>query len=266
MFRRISASTLCWPAVFVFLLVAAGCQINNYDADPAFELRENFLYTRSIAERTELYISNINGTVTVTGVDTLTDVRISGTKIVKDQSEGAAERHMGDISIEMQETLRALNIETHQPSTSGGRSYQVNYEVLVPASWKVVVNNVNGNVDMQNIHNAVTASVVNGIVNATDIAGSTAIAVTNGSINGKVYLPEDGSCSLTLVNGNVSLLVPRSLSASVSASVTLGSVAVSNLPMTYTSNSWLSVTGVVGGGKGNVRLSSVNGVVQLIGM
>jgi len=128
------------------------------------------------------------------------------------------------------------------------------------------VNNVNGNVDVQNFRNTVTSSVVNGIVNATDIAGSFNVGITNGTINGKVYLPENGSCVLSLVNGNVSLLVPRTLSASVSASVTLGTVSVTNLPITYSTNTRTSVVGVAGGGKGTVRLSSVNGVVQLIGL
>ncbi len=137
---------------------------------------------------------------------------------------------------------------------------------MVPSSWRVTVNDVNGNVDIQNFRNTVTSSVVNGIVNATDISGSINVTVTNGTINGKVYLPENGSCALTLVNGNVSLLVPRTLSASVSASVTLGTVSVTNLPIAYTTNTRTSVVGVAGGGKGTVRLSSVNGVVQLVGI
>ena len=89
---------------------------------------------------------------------------------------------------------------------------------------------------------------------------------TNGTISGKVNLPENGSCVLTLVNGNISLLVPRSLSAAVSASVTVGTVSVTNLSIAYTTNIRTSVVGNAGGGKGTVRLSSVNGVVQLIGL
>jgi DUF4097 and DUF4098 domain-containing protein YvlB len=137
---------------------------------------------------------------------------------------------------------------------------------MVPSSWKVTVTNVNGNVDIQNFRNTVTSSVVNGVVNATDITGSVNVTVTNGTINAKVYLPENGSCALTLVNGNVLLLVPRTLSASVSASVSLGTVSVTNLPIAYTTNARTTVVGIVGGGKGTVRLSSVNGVVQLIGL
>jgi len=250
----------------VLMFVAAGCEINDFTAEPNAEYQESFLYVKSAGGRSELLVSNINGNVTVIGIDTLSEIRISGTKIVKDQTVDDARRHIGEIEIDILETGSTLSVRTLQPGTGSGRTYQVNYEVMVPAAWKVTVSDVNGNIDIQNIRNAVTASVVNGNVNATDIAGSTNVNVTNGTINAKVFLPENGSCALNLVNGNILLLVPRTLSASVSASVTIGTVSVTNLPMTYTTNSRTVVAGSVGGGKGTVRISSVNGVVQLVGI
>ena len=263
--HRIQARELFWLLAIPLLLLIPSCQINDYDAPPNFEYRESFLYTRTVTGKTDFFITNVNGTVTVIGADTLSEARISGTKIVKDQSEDAATRHMSDITIDVQESPTALTINTLQPNSSEGRTYEVDYEVLVPSSWKVTVNNVNGNVAIQNFRNTVTSSVVNGNVNVTDITGSVNVTATNGTINGKVNLPESGSCVLTLVNGNISLLVPRSLSAAVSASVTLGTVSVTNLSIAYTTNTRTSVMGIAGGGKGTVRLSSVNGVVQLIG-
>lgn len=263
--HRIQARSLLSLLVIPLLYFIPGCQINDYEPDPNFEYRENFLSTRAVSGKTEVFITNINGTITVIGVDTLSEARISGAKIVKDQSEDAAMRHITDITVDVQETPSALTIRTLQPNTSGSRSYQVNYELLVPSTWKVTVNDVNGNVDIQNFHNTVTSTVVNGIVNATDITGSIGISLTNGTISGKAYLPENGSCDLSLVNGNISLLVPRTLSASVSASVTIGTVSATNLPISYTTNTRVAVVGVAGGGKGTVRLSSVTGVVQMVG-
>ncbi len=263
--RRIQARSPFWLLAILLLYLISGCQINDYEPNPNFEYRENFLYTRAVSGKSEVLITNINGTITVIGVDTISEARISGTKIVKDQSEDAATRHMADITVDIQDSPSALTIRTLQPGTSGDRSYQVNYELLLPSSWRVTVNDVNGNVDIQNIRNTMKSSVVNGIVNATDISGSVNISLTNGTISGKVYLPENGTCDLSLVNGNISLLVPRSLSASVSASVTLGTVSVTNLPITYTTNTRIAVVGVAGGGKGTVRLSSVTGVVQMVG-
>ncbi|MCX6134577.1 MAG: hypothetical protein NTU47_12245 [Ignavibacteriales bacterium] len=264
--RQLKARSPFWLFAIPFLYLISGCQINDYDAGQDFEHRENFLYTRAVAGKTELFVANINGSVTVIGVDTLGEARISGTKIVKDQSEDAATRHMIEIAIDVQESPSALTIKTLQPNTGGGRTYEVNYEILVPTAWKTTVANVNGDIVIHNFRNAVTSSVVNGTVNATDISASTNITATNGTINGKVNLPENATCSLTLVNGNVTLLVPSTLSASVSATVTLGTVSVTGVPVSCTTNTQTSVVGVAGSGKGTVRLSSVNGFVKLLGL
>lgn len=254
------------PSLFLALMLAsAGCDINDFNADPGAEYRDSFLFTKAVATRSELIVTNINGNVIVIGIDTLSDVRISGTKIVRDQTVDGARQHIGDIEIDIVEANSMLSIKTLQPNTSSGRTYQVDYEVLVPTSWKVTVTNVNGNLEITNIRNTVTATTVNGTVNASDISGNANVNVTNGTITGKVYLPENGDCRFSLVNGNVTLLVPRTTSASVSASVTNGSITVSNLSLVYSTNSRISVTGVAGAGKGSIRLSSVNGLVQLVG-
>ena len=266
MTNQIRARSLFWLLAIPILFTIPGCRINDYDSNQNFEHRENFLYTRAVSGKTELFVANINGSVTVIGVDTLSESRISGTKIVKDQSEDSATRHMVDITIDVQESPSAFTIRTLQPNTGSGRTYEVDYEILVPSTWKTTVTNVNGDIVIHNFRNTVTSSVVNGTVNATDISASTNITATNGTINGKVNLPENATCSLTLVNGNVTLLVPNTLSASVSATVMLGTVSVTGVPVSCTTNTQTSVVGVVGSGKGTVRLSSVNGFVKLLGL
>jgi hypothetical protein len=251
--------------IVLLLLVIAGCEINDFNADPNAEYRDSFLYTRSAGTRAELFISNVNGEVTIIGVDTLSQIRISGARIVKDQTVEDARRHIDDIEIDIVESASLLSVKTVQPNTSGGRTYQVNYEIMIPSSWRVTANNVNGGVEITSIRNAVTTAVVNGSVNVSEISGNTSVSVTNGTISGKVTLPENGTCNFSLVNGNVTLLVPRTTSAAVSATVTIGSVSVSNFPIVYTTNTRTTVTGSAGTGKGTIRLSSVNGVVQLVG-
>jgi hypothetical protein len=253
-----------WLAVYLALLLA-GCDINGVNGEPDFEYRESFNSTREISGRTGLFVSNVNGAITVFGVDTLTEVLISGSKIVKDRTLDEAKRHIGDIQIDIQESSSTLAIKTSQPNSSGGRTYQVDYEILAPSSWEVTVGDVNGSIGILNIHNSVSASIVNGSASANDIIGSTSISVTNGTISGKILLPENGSCTFDLVNGNATLLIPRTTSATVSATVANGSVSVTNLPIVFSTSSRTSISGVVGAGKGTIRLSSVNGIVQLLG-
>ncbi|HCA79196.1 MAG TPA: hypothetical protein DEP53_05625 [Bacteroidetes bacterium] len=252
------------PIIFL-PVIAGGCNINDFDSDPNAEYRDSFFYTRSTGARTEFFIRNVNGELTIIGVDTLSEIRISGTRIVKDQTVDDARQHIDDIEIDLVESSSMLSVKTVQPNSSSGREYQVDYEVLVPSSWRVTANNVNGGVEIASIRNTVTTTAVNGSVNVTEIAGSTIVSLTNGKISGRVFLPENGTCDLSLVNGNVNLLVPRATSADVDATVAIGSVSVTNLPIVYTTDSRTAVSGVLGSGKGTIRLSSVNGIVQLIG-
>ncbi len=99
--HRIQARYLIWLLTILLLLGTSSWQVNDYDPDPNFEYRENFLYTKAVGVKTEMFITNVNGTITVIGVDTLSEARISGTKIVKDQSEDAAMQHMADITIDV---------------------------------------------------------------------------------------------------------------------------------------------------------------------
>lgn len=245
--------------------LASGCNINDFDPGPDAEFRDSFFHTRFTGGRTEFFISNVNGELTIIGVDTLSEIRISGTRIVKDQTVDEARQHIDDIVIDLVELPSMLSVKTVQPNSSNGREYQVNYEVLVPSSWRVTASNVNGGVEITSIRNSVTTTVVNGSVNVSEISGSTIVSLINGKISGRVFLPENGTCNLSLVSGNVNLLVPRATSANVNATATVGSVSVTNLPIVYGTNSRTAVSGVLGTGKGTIRVSSINGIVQLIG-
>jgi hypothetical protein len=255
-------------SLFLFvplMFLALSCEINDVNNNSDAEYRDSFLYTRSTGARTEFFINNVNGELTVIGVDTLSEIRISGTRIVKDQSVEDARQHIDDIEIDVVESSSVLSVKTIQPNTSNGRTYQVKYEVMIPSSWRVTASNVNGGVEISSIRNSVTTMVVNGTVSVSEISGSASVSVTNGTISGRVYLPENGNCNFTLVNGNVNLLVPRTTSADVNATVAVGTVSVTNLPIVYGTNSRTTVSGVLGSGKGTIRLSTVNGLVQLIG-
>ena len=95
--------------------------------------------------------------------------------------------------------------------------------------------------------------------------GNLSTEVTNGNLTGGVSLPVDGSCWMNSVNGNITLTVPRTSSAEVTASVTNGTVSVNNLQLLLRTSSWTSLSGTLGDGKGSIQLTTVNGTVVLSG-
>ncbi len=253
----------CLLFVTALVPVLSSCNLMITGADSTVEYREPFTFTKPVAARSELSISNINGNITVTGVDTLNEVRISGTKIARDETLEEAKQRVGEIRIEVTELPTTLSIRSSHPNSSGNRQYQVDYEIRVPSSWKIAVSNINGNVSILNVKNTTKTTITNGTLEAWEIRGNVESDVTNGSIMAGVYLPENGACVLGVMNGTVALQIPRSTSAAVSATAMNGTVSVSNLPLVPASRTGLS--GTLGDGKGTIRLSTLNGTITLTG-
>lgn len=254
------------PVILFPLMFTIGCDFTIIsNSGSREEHREEFAFTKPTAARSELSISNINGNITVVGVDDLSAVEITGFKIAEDRSLEEAKERIKEIRIEILESPTRLTLKSSHPNSAGGRMYRVDYEIRIPSAWKVTVVNVNGNVSILNINNTTKATITNGTLEAWDIRGNVDGDVTNGTINARVYLPANGSCVLGTLNGTVAVLVPRSTSAAVTANTTNGTVSVSNLPLVLSSSSRTSISGTLGDGKGTIRLSTLNGTVQLTG-
>lgn len=252
------------PALFYGCLGNA-IDIGNSAFDRKEEYRENFQMSKDVHGQIELSLQNTNGSVTVLGSSGVNEVRISGKKIVQDLSLEEAKQHIEDIRIEIVETASALNIRTIQPNSSGGRTYRVDYEIQLPNTWRVTVGNVNGQVDIRTIKNQVKINVSNGQVEVSELEGDFYADVTNGGISARGMLPEKGTCDLSTMNGAIELAIPRTTSATVSASTTNGSVSVSNLLLQLEMSSRTRVIGKLGDGKGTIKLSAVNGAITLKG-
>jgi hypothetical protein len=261
----LSSNSKILPIGLIVLLYVFGCNINIHEADSTVSYQEPFEIFRSAKASSGITISNVNGNVTVIGVDTLNEVRISGHRIVKDVSLEDAKQRINDIQTILLETPQLLMIKTIQPQSTRKTKYQVNYRIDVPRGWTVSVSNDNGNVNVENIKNTVKSSVINGNVKANDIVSSLSVYLQNGNISSKVSLPRDSSCSLHTLNGTVSLSIPRSTSATVSADVTNGSIFVTNLELIASLNTRTRVRGVLADGKGSIQLSTLNGTILLSG-
>lgn len=247
------------------LMFIAGCTISVNNSKPNAQYTEAFQYASTDSSFTRISINNVNGTIEVVGVDSLSSIQVSGEKKVTDQTETEAEDHIGDINIEIDSSDNTFSIITHQPNSSGSRNYEVDYKIYVPIGWKVAVANINGNISVTNISNDVAVDVTNGMVSANSVTGNLETVIQNGNINADIVLPSGDACNLNTTNGQIVLTVPRSTSATVTASVVNGTVSISNLSIVETSASKTHIAGTIGKGESSISLNAVNGTIELNG-
>jgi len=254
-----------WPVLLMVLLSVSGCTTSVNNSNSTAEYKTNFQYESADSAFTGISVNNVNGTVEVIGVDSLTGLQVSGEKKVTDQTAVDAENHIGDISIEMDSSGSTFSIITHQPNSSGNRNYEVDYTIYVPSDWKTAITNVNGNVTVTNISADADVDLANGAVAANGITGNLKTIIQNGSINADMVLPPGDTCNLSTTNGQIILTIPRSTSATVSATVVNGAVSTSNLSIAATSASQTHIAGTIGKGEGSIALNAVNGTIALNG-
>ena len=75
----------------------------------------------------------------------------------------------------------------------------------------------------------------------------------------------EGVVDLSTVNGTIDVSVPVDTSAHLTANVVNGTIGVRNLDLHNQVSSRTSLQGVLGNGRGSLRLSTVNGSIDVEG-
>lgn len=252
--------------------------------DNKYTASKEFSYNVDITTQNQLLLNAINGTIEISGVTEADSIKVWGEMMVDSDTKEDAENSLENLSVTISKTESRIEIETQQPSKTYGRNYLVFYHILIPRTWKVMVNSVNGPIYISNIHNEVKSTSTNGdciienivgdvttvLINGTmrlwNLSGDLYGSLTNGSINSKIQLPVNGFCKLHTVNGEISLSIPTSTSADFSAQVQNGIISIKNLTIHTSTSSSKSVIGRIGDGEGNIELTTVNGNIIVSGI
>lgn len=246
-------------------LPIAGCN-EDITGNNRFEAQEPFSFAVEVTTQLAVTLNGVNGEIEFVGVAGLDSVRIEGFRRVFSSSVADAEAHLPDVEVVIDTQAGEIGIHTEQPSSSGGRTYVVDYQIAMPAELMAQIENANGNIDVASIHNTARAQVANGNVILDDIQGDVLAQTGNGNIVCSATLPAAGQASLTTGNGNITLQIPASTSAEFSAAVGNGTITVSGLSLqdqTVTPN---LVTGRLGAGDGQITLATGNGNVTAVGI
>lgn len=226
---------------------------------------ETFYYRFEVTEQARLTVTGISGDITITGVAGSDSIVVKGTKRVRSWDPRDAEEHLDSLEVIVRNEAGVVSAETDQPAVSGGRVYEVVYEIIIPVNLEVNASDVNGTVSVTSIERRVTAATVNGFVVLDGIIASVSASVVNGGVLGDVSLPLDGLMSMNVVNGEIDLEIPQDTSAQFSAAVANGSIRISNLLLHDMVATSVSVTGRLGDGQGTISLSLVNGNIYVQG-
>lgn len=235
-------------------------------------LEETVDQTFNVRPGSEFALDNVNGRVVINGWDQ-PRVRIQAVKKVESRDSDAAREAMRRLKVEIKQTGRRLEVETIYPKREelgifdfllgANINASVQYDVSVPRSMNVAVDNVNGSITLTEVAGELELDTTNGKISVVRCSGSVDASTTNGAIHAELTSVTAGrSMRFDTTNGSITLTVPPALAADINAATTNGSVK-SDLPLTTTKFSRTSLRGTLNGGGPEIRLRTTNGGISI---
>ena len=226
------------------------------------KVTEEFHHTYPISSNGRVELDNLNGDVHIAGWDR-NEVKVDAVKYAgsKDQLDDAQiEVHAGNDYVSIHTEYRSHN---HYFGTSHD-SASVEYTLTVPRGARLdEIKLVNSALDIQGVAGEVHASCVNGRIKAENLQGSTEISSVNGRMEVRFDQLAGSHVELSSVNGSVELVLPSDAKAEIEASTVSG--GIENDFGLRSSHHWVghNLRGELGGGGTHIKLSNVNGHIEI---
>jgi DUF4097 and DUF4098 domain-containing protein YvlB len=259
---------LSLAALAALVLTAADASVVAQRSDRP-ELTEEFHQTYPLAAGGRVSLSNINGAVKVQAWERA-EVKVDAVKRAY-----TAER-LREAQIKVDASANRVRIETEYPGSTfrwsdrDGERHEnpasVEYTLTIPRGASIdEINLVNGSLNVEGVAGSVKASSVNGRVTAAGLSGPVNLSVVNGRLEATLdSLTESGDVSLSAVNGPLIVTLPSDANAVVRASTVHGAISNSfELPVREGEYVGRNLEGRLGRGGADVRLSNVNGPIQI---
>jgi hypothetical protein len=217
-----------------------------------------------LSEGGEVQITNDNGTVTVEGVDgSMVDVRAE--RIVQAATDAAARELLPRISIK--EEIDSSRVAIGTERLSGlliGVRVEVKYHVRVPKTALVRLRMANGDITASELDGRLVASTSNGGITGRNLAGGVEARAVNGPVTIDIRSVGDELIELRTVNGQLTLTLPATARANLSATCTNGVIDTSALALDLMGEQTRRrVRGRLNGGGTPIELSTTNGPIRV---
>ena len=226
------------------LLIIAACDKDDNGAGN-FEFVQQDTKTIILSGQTKLDIQNNNGNIHITGSDTATNIYINLVKKVKSTiSQSDAESHMTDIIIQTGTNQDVANLVADHP-TNNEVEYQVDMDILLPLVFDYEVELGNGNVEI------------------ISTSGHVVVIVGNGNTVADLVLTDPCFVNMETGNGNISVTLPDTTNAQLSATIGNGTITNNGLTLENQVVTTKTLQGKLGNGAGAIGILLGNGNIIL---
>jgi hypothetical protein len=225
---------------------------------------EEFHQTYPLAAAGRVELDNINGAVHITAWDQNL-VKVDAVKYA-----GTRER-LGEAKIEVEAGSDFVSIRTkypdHDHTFDGGPNDPagVEYTLTVPRNARLdEIKLINGQLDIHGVAGEVRASCINGPLIADGLQGRVKLEAINGQLVASFESLAKGPVELSSVNARVILTLPSDAKADIEASTVSGSIGDDfGLNVRHHRFVGHDLHGELGGGGARIRISNVNGRIEI---
>jgi DUF4097 and DUF4098 domain-containing protein YvlB len=263
--RRISISqAAAVGAISAIFLISGAAQAS----DRKGSLTEEFHKVYPLSALGRIQIENLNGPVHITGWNRdevkVDAVKTAWTRERLDQARIEIRSEQNELSIRTEYPGHDHTFNFHSDDEHGNPA-SVEYTITVPRQARLdEIKLVNGRLDVQDVAGEIHASCVNGRIQARNLQGRVELETVNGELDASVDQLPSSALKLSSVNGRLRVTLPSDAKAELKASTVSGNISDEfGLPVTRHQFVGRSLHGQLGGGGTLVKLSNVNGEIEI---
>ncbi len=251
--------------IFTLVLLAA-------TAASASTLSETVEGTFDVRSGASFSLENTNGRVNVTAWDQ-PRIHVVAVKTVDRLDSDEAKTLLREVHVDMRQRGDSVVVKTEMPSNRNGfwdaifghgDSANVHYDVSVPRSAKLDIDDTNGRVTVTGVDGPLKVETTNGRIELHGCSGSVDLSSTNGAISAELLaLAPSASNRIETTNGRIEITMPSSSRAEVDASTTNGRVETA-IPITTRTLDRNELHGSMNGGGPALKLRTTNGSIRIL--
>ena len=253
-----------WVGTILGTLCALLLAVSQGHASDKGRYTEEFHQTYPLAAGGRIDLDNINGAVHITAWDQNV-VKVDAVKYAR------TKERLDEARIEVEASSDLVSIRTkypdHDHTFDGGWNDPagVEYTLTVPRGARLdEIKLINGPLDIHGVAAEVRASCINGRLTAEGLQGRVKLETVNGRMEARFVRLSNSPVELSSVNGSLALVLPSDAKAEVEASTVSGGIDDDfGLHVRHHQFVGHDLRGELGGGGTQIRVSNVNGQIEI---